>query len=93
MVVTLLLSLVAVILSGMSLYAMAEHSGPFASLEAGLLGAIGTSKYFWEDLHRFIVHFTLLLVFIHVGSVVVSSFAHGENLPRAMITGKKRKEL
>jgi len=93
MVVALLASLVAVILSGMSLYAMAEHSGPFASLEAGLLGAISSSKYFWADLHGFFVNFTLLLAFIHVGSVVVSSFAHGENLPRAMITGKKRKEL
>jgi cytochrome b len=93
MVVALLISLVAIMLSGMTLYAVAEHSGPFASLELGIIGAISTSKYFWRDLHGFFVNFTLLLAFVHIGSVVVSSFAHGENLPRAMITGKKRKEL
>jgi len=33
---------------------------------------------------------TLLLVLIHVGGVVISSFIEGENLARAMITGRKK---
>lgn len=43
----------------------------------------------WEELHEGLAKFTLLLVAVHVVGVMASSLLHGENLIRAMLTGKK----
>lgn len=45
---------------------------------------------FWEELHEVSSNFTVLLIFLHVFGVIVSSKLHKENLVKAMITGKKK---
>ncbi len=107
MVLALLLSLAATTLSGMQVYAVEENAGPFAQIEMNLT-PIATARAdddeheheggghkeggIWEEIHEFFANFTLLLVALHIAGVVVSSLAHNENLPRAMVTGKKRRE-
>lgn len=106
MVVALLISLAATTLTGMEVYAVKENAGPFAQIQIENISPISTAMAdddehehengeggVWEELHEFFANFTLLLVFLHIGGVVFSSFEHGENLPRAMVTGKKQKDL
>lgn len=45
---------------------------------------------FWEEIHEVSSNFMLFLIFLHVAGVLVSGRLHGENLVKAMITGKKR---
>lgn len=58
-------------------------------------GFMMTTDAFWgaqwvEDLHEGLVYVTLGLIALHVAGVVFASIEHGENLVRAMITGRKR---
>ncbi len=50
----------------------------------------GEKDEFWEEVHEFMVNFTLFLVFFHLLGVIASSLLHGENLLRAMINGYKK---
>ena len=54
-----------------------------------------TTDAFWgsqwvEDLHEGLVYTTIGLIVLHVAGIIFSSLEHGENLVKAMITGRKR---
>ncbi len=85
MVVALLISLTLTLVSGLGVYGATDFGGPLAGMFRGDFAAD-----ILEDLHEFGANLTLFLAVVHVGGVLFSSLAHGENLVRAMITGRKR---
>jgi len=48
-----------------------------------------SAGFSWKDIHETFVNITLLLVIVHIFGVFLSSRREGENLTKAMITGKK----
>lgn len=64
-------------------------------LVIGVSGVMMTTDAFWgvawvDTLHAAASTLALILVGLHVGGVIFTSLEHGENLVRAMITGRKR---
>lgn len=87
MVIALLLGLLATTLSGLALFGGQEYQGPLAGLMAGLGGVWSEAA---EGVHEFFAGMILFLASVHVLGVLFSSWAHHENLIKAMFTGKKR---
>jgi len=98
MVIVMLLVLALVSWTGLETYA-AEGKGPLAGISLEITyahaddGESGDwnrgSGDFWEELHEFAANLMLLLIFVHIAGVLLSTVLHGENLIRAMITGRK----
>ncbi len=97
MVFVLLAGLTVITWSGLELYAVEEHGGPLATVQSvSLNGVMGftsehDSEEFWEELHEIMANIILGMIFLHVLGVVWTSLAHKENLPRSMVTGRKRR--
>lgn len=87
MTLALLICLAITAVSGLGLYAIEDSAGPLATwLEPG------RQEDAWEDVHEVFANLSLVLVIVHVAGVVLSSLVHRENLVRAMITGRKRRQ-
>ena len=84
MVILLLTSIALVAFSGMVLIA-GDGQGPLAAT----LFSSWHGEWI-EEIHEFFANFTLLLVFCHLAGVLFSSLLEGENLARAMVTGRKK---
>ena len=85
--------------SGLMAYA-AEGHGPLAGADVSLISTAYADDdhdeddekeedEFWEEIHEFMGNFMLVLVFLHIAGVIVSSRLQGENLVKAMMSGKK----
>lgn len=86
MVLVLLVSLAILTFTGMASIA-ADGEGPLAGTWVASMSGEWT-----EDIHEGFANVVLAMVFFHVAGVVVSSLVHGENLVRAMFTGRKSVE-
>jgi len=84
MVVLLLVFLAATVVTGLVVYGGEQQAGPLAGMFTKDTGEQV------EEAHEVLANITLALVLAHIAAVVLASFAHRENLVRAMFTGYKR---
>lgn len=105
MIIALLIFLSATCLAGLKVYGLEGHgplanagysivSQAYANGDEDEEEARGgheesAQEEFWEEVHEVMANFMLVLIFVHVSGVIVSSYLHKENLIKSMLTGKK----
>jgi cytochrome b len=83
MVVLLLFFLTATVVTGLVVYGGEHQAGPLAGMFSKDTGETV------EGAHEVLANITLALVLVDIAAVILASFAHHENLVRAMTTGYK----
>jgi len=84
MVMLLLIFIAATVITGLVVYGGDQQAGPLAGLFTKTTGEQ------MEEVHEVVANITLALIIAHIAAVIFASFAHRENLVRAMVTGYKR---
>lgn len=88
MILLMLATLLLLGATGLAVYGIEEHAGPLAMLAS----QPESVEDVLEELHEGLANFMVILVLVHVAGVLFESVAHGENLARSMVTGRKRSE-
>jgi len=84
MIMTLLATLSAIVLTGLLAEGKTGGAGPLSALlPASVAAVVG-------DIHAWLGDLIMWLVGVHVAGVLVESVLHRENLIRTMFTGRKR---
>lgn len=105
MVLALMIGLAALTATGLMVYAVREGQGPLAGVIARAppptVDASGAplsprQQRFqrpgreWREAHEIVANAMLALIVLHIGGALLASYAHRENLAKAMFTGRKR---
>lgn len=85
--IVMFLTLIALALSGIALLGIEERAGPLAQM---MIGVPHSFEDVLEDTHEILANGAVALVVIHLLGVLIGSMTQGENLIRAMITGRKK---
>ncbi|MBV1915609.1 MAG: cytochrome b/b6 domain-containing protein [Pseudomonadales bacterium] len=87
MVITLLILLSALVLTGFMTLAMIDFDGP---LIYALIHVNDRIAYWVQDMHHLLVDGVLILILLHIVGVLAASKQHNENLIKSMFTGHKK---